>query len=88
MNNGSTSFVARLRSRFHSNPVGIRVELPDGSLAVVKAFQDDDGQRLHRVVGVTDSGRSCKLPPGVPRWYPASELKLVYYSAFVREMAA
>ena len=87
MNDGSTSYVAQLRQDFHSNPVGFRVELPDGSLAVVKAFQDDDGQRLHRVVGVTDRGRLCKLPPGVPRWYVARELKLVYYSVFAREAA-
>jgi len=62
--------------------------LPDGSLAVVRAFHDDDVERLHRVVGVTDRGRLCKLPPGVPRWYPARELKLVYYSVLAREAAA
>ena len=61
---------------------------PDGSLAVVKAFHDDDGERLHRVVGVTDRGRFCKLPPGIPHWYAARELKLVYYTVVAREAAA
>jgi hypothetical protein len=81
MSKDSTSFVARLRHDFHLNPLGFRVELPDGSHAVVRAFRDDNGYRLHRVVGVTPSGRLCKLPAGVRRWYVADDLKLVYYTA-------
>ncbi len=88
MNNGSTSFPVQLRQSFHSNPVGRRVWLPDGSLAVVKAFHDDHGERFHRVVGITEGGRFCKLPPRVPHWYLASELKLVYYSVRALEVAA
>lgn len=80
MNNGSTSFVAQLRQNFHLNPVGSRVWLPDGSLAVVKAFHDEGEERLHRVVGITSSGRLCKLPPGVPHWYTDADLNLVYYT--------
>ena len=80
----STSFESRLRFEFSENPVGQRVELPCGSLAVVKAFVDDDYQRLHRVVGITSRGRLCKLPPGTHHWYPAAELKLVYYTASVK----
>ncbi len=79
----TTAFLRRLRNDFHNNPVGRRVWLPDGSLAVVKQFIDDDGQRLHRVVGITPTGRLCKLPPGTPRWHSIDDLKLVYYTASI-----
>lgn len=73
----SDSFVVE----FRQNPLNFRVLLPDGSLAVVREFIDDDGQRLHRVQGITRRGRFCKLPRGVCRWYTAAELRLVYYMA-------
>lgn len=76
----STSYENRLVSDFLENPTGYRVELPNGSLAVVREFVNDD-EPLCRVQGVGRTGRFCKLPKGVPRWYKSHELKLVYFSA-------
>ncbi len=88
MYQGSTSGLSRLRQQFHSNPVGFHVELPDGSLAVVKSFLDDSGERLHRVVGVDAQGRFCKLPDRVHHWYTADELILRYWTFHAREVAS
>lgn len=79
----STSYPKKIVSDFLENPVGFRVELPDGSIARVVQFIDDDPPRLHRVVGLDVKNRFCKLPNGVPRWYRADDLVILYYTASV-----
>lgn len=84
MNNGSTSYVAQLRQNFQIDPIGFRVELPNGSLAVVRQVVDDHDGRLLRVQGVGRNGRLCKLPKGVHHWYRPDELVIRYFTASVR----
>lgn len=82
MNKGSMSSGARLRDEFHNNPVNFRVCLPDGSLAVVKAFQDTDQGRIYKVRGVHRDGRFRKLD-SVSCWFTEAELRLFVYSASI-----
>jgi hypothetical protein len=76
----STSYENRLVSDFLENPTGYRVELPNGSLAVVREVMGNGDESLCRIQGVRSNGRFCKLPKGVHRWYSPKELKLVYFS--------
>ncbi len=85
MNNGSTSFEARLRHNFQSNPVGCRVMLPDGSLAVVRCAQDTDTGRSYKVQGIHLNGRFRALL-GLSCWYSGHELRLPYFTASIREV--
>jgi len=87
MNNGSTSFVERLRSKFLSNPVNMWVVLPDGSLAVVKSVSEANDGKLYKVAGIHPNGRFRALA-GISCWYSADELRLRYWSASVSEVAA
>jgi len=87
MNNGSTSFEARLRQSFQSNPVGSRVILPDGSLAVVRRVHDTDTGKVYKVQGIDLYGRFRALG-GLSCWYSDDELRLPYWSASIAEDAA
>lgn len=87
MSNGSTSFEARLRQTFQSNPIGSRVILPDGSLAVVKRVHDTDTGKVYRVQGIHRNGRFRALDT-LSCWYSDDELRLPYFTASVREVPA
>ncbi len=88
MNNGSTSSAARLRERFHSNPVGMRVVLPDGTDAMIKAVHDTKNGKEYEVRGVHPgpSGR-FRSRGGARSRYSAAELELRYFTASVRQVA-
>lgn len=81
--NGSTSYPNKIVSDFLENPIGFRVELPDGSMARVCQFVDDDEPRLHRVVGLDSKSQFCKLPPGIPHWYTADDLVIRYFTVSI-----
>lgn len=81
--NSSTSFVEQLRSEFTKAPVGFRVVLPDGSHAVVKECIDSPDGPVYRVQHCTSRGRYIAVPPGTPRHFTASHLKLFYWSATI-----
>lgn len=83
--NDSTPLPRNLAIEFHDNPVGFRVQLPNGSLAVVREVLDASDGRLLRVQGTGFNGRFCKLPKGVHHWYSPSELQIVYFTASVRD---
>ncbi len=72
---------------FHDNPINSRVILPDGSLAVVRRFLDTDGGRVFRVQGVHRNGRFRALE-SISCWFRSDELRLVYYTASIREVAS
>jgi hypothetical protein len=78
----STSFVERLRAEFHSNPINMRVVLPDGSMAIVRRVQNGASGLLYKVQGVGQDGRFYALD-GVSCWYSADELRLAYWTAEV-----
>jgi hypothetical protein len=75
----STSYEEKLRARFQSNPVGARVVLPDGSLAVVTRKLNSEQGTIYRVTGVDRSGKFRPLE-GLPCWYTVDELRLPYTS--------
>lgn len=79
----STAVPRDPRTKFHQNPVGSRVELPDGSLASVKSYRDTDQGRVYQVRGIHRDGRfrALSLPSC---WFPGSDLRLIYYSASIR----
>ena len=87
MDYGSTSFLARLRRTFLSNPVGARVVLPDGSLAVVRRVLDTEHGRSYRVQCIDRNGR-FRAHAGLSCWYSGDELRLHYYSVSAAEMAS
>ncbi len=87
MYQGSTSFVDELRNEFLSNPINMRVVLPDGSLAVVRRVIETDTGKLYRVQGVHQNGRFRALE-GISCWYSADELRLFYFTASIREVVA
>jgi hypothetical protein len=69
-------------AKFLDNPINRRVILPDGSLAVVKLFQDTDRGRIYKVQGLRPDGRFRALAT-LSCWFTADELRLVYYTAFI-----
>jgi hypothetical protein len=69
-------------AKFLDNPINRRVILPDGSLAVVKLFQDTDRGRIYKVQGLRPDGRFRALGT-LSCWFTADELRLVYYTAFI-----
>ncbi len=80
--NNSTPYIDQLRNDFHHNPIGSRVCLPDGSLAVVRRFVDTDEGRAYRVQGIHRNGRFRRLE-SVSCWFRDDELRMVYYSASI-----
>lgn len=80
--NSSTSFEDRLRSQFHSNPVNMRVVLPDGSLAIVRRVECTASGKSYKVQGVGEDGKFRALV-GVSCWYSADELRLPYWTASI-----
>jgi hypothetical protein len=84
--NDSTSYIDQLRDDFHDDPIGSRVCLPDGSLAVVKSFVNTDEGRAYRVQGVHANGRFRALE-SISCWFAEAELRLIYYTASIREVA-
>lgn len=83
----SSSYVERLRSRFHSNPVGMRVVLPDGTDAMIKAVYDTPRGKEYEVRGV-HPGRAGRFRSrgGARSRYVAAELELRYFEASVRQV--
>jgi hypothetical protein len=71
---------------FHDDPINSRVILPDGSLAVVRCFLDTNECRVYRVQGVHPNGRFRALE-SISCWFRADELRLIYYTASIREVA-
>ncbi len=86
MYQGSTSAVDELRNEFLSDPVHMRVVLPDGSLAVVRRVLEVDEGRVYRVQGVHQNGRFRALE-SISCWFRSDELRLVYYTASIREVS-
>jgi hypothetical protein len=82
--NDSTPYLDQLRQDFHTNPVNTRVCLPDGSFAVVRSFVNTDEGRAYRVQGVHLNGRFRALESISP-WFRADELRLIYYTASIRD---
>ncbi len=72
---------------FQDDPINSRVILPDGSLAVVRRVLDTDEGRVFRVQGVHRNGRFRALE-SISSWFRADELRLVYYTASIREVAS
>jgi hypothetical protein len=69
-------------TEFHNNPVGFRVFLPDGTLAVVKKFQDTEQGRSVKVQGIHRNGRYRKLmTPSA--WFDPDDLEILIYSASI-----
>lgn len=79
---GSTSVDDTVREQFHSDPVGWRVELPDGSLAVVKRLHKTAAGTLYEVRGIHHNWRFRSLG-GAPSRYRADELQIVYFTASI-----
>ncbi len=71
---------------FQDDPINSRVILPDGSLAVVRRVLDTDEGRVFRVQGVHRNGRFRALE-SISSWFRADELRLVYYTASIREVS-
>jgi len=82
MHNDSSSYLAQLRQEFQTNPINMRVLLPDGSMAIVRRVQNGASGLLYKVQGVGQDGRFYALD-GVSCWYSADELRLAYWSAEV-----
>jgi hypothetical protein len=80
--NSSTVLPRSPVAKFLDNPINRRVILPDGSLAVVKLFQDTDRGRIYKVQGLRSDGRFRALGT-LSCWFTAHELRLVYYTAFI-----
>ncbi len=72
---------------FQDDPINSRVILPDGSLAVVRRVLETDEGRVYRVQGVHQNGRFRALE-SISSWFRADELRLVYYTASVCEVAS
>jgi hypothetical protein len=83
----STSFEEQLRQEFQSNPINMRVVLPDGYLGIVRQVQSGASGLSYKVQGVDQNGRFRALP-GISCWYSADELRLFYFTASVRDVAA
>ncbi len=80
--NSSISFLDQLRRDFHTNPVNMRVILPCGSHAVIRAVSESDGPPVYRVQKCNRKG--CYLPMnGAPSWYSVDELSLFYWEASI-----
>lgn len=84
MTNTSIRYSRSVVADFHINPLGFRVELPNGSVAVVREVIGEGAERMCRVQGVTPYMRFCKLPKGVHHWYRPDELAILYFTASVR----
>jgi hypothetical protein len=69
-------------AKFLDNPINRRVILPDGSLAVVKLFEDTDRGRIYKVQGLRPDGRFRALGT-LSCWFTAHELRLVYFTASI-----
>jgi hypothetical protein len=82
MYQGSTSFVDQLRQTFHSDPVNMRVILPCGSHAVVRAVSEFDGPPVYRVQKCNSKGRYLPMN-GARSWFSVDELSLFYWSASI-----
>jgi hypothetical protein len=80
--NSSTVLPRSPVAKFLDNPINRRVILPDGSLAVVKLFQDTDRGRIYKVQGLRPDGRFRALG-ALSCWFSADELRLVYYTACI-----
>lgn len=78
----STAVPRDLRAEFHKDPVNSRVCLPDGSLAVVRRYEDTPQGRIYKVQGVHLDGRFRKLD-SISCWFAEAELRLFYYSASI-----
>jgi hypothetical protein len=87
MKQDSTSYIDQLRNDFHRDPAGWRVALPDDTFAMVTSFQDTDEGRAYRVQGVHANGRFRALE-SVSCWFAEAELRLIYYTASIREVAS
>ncbi len=72
---------------FHDDPINSRVVLPDGSLAVVRRVLETDEGRVYRVQGVHQNGRFRALE-SIFCWFAEAELRLIYYTASIREVAS
>lgn len=68
-------------AEFHENPIGWRVVLPDGSLAVVRRFEEMPEGRRYRVQGVYLNMRFRKLQG--PSWFAEDDLRLFFYTASI-----
>jgi hypothetical protein len=80
--NSSTSFLDQLRRDFHINPVNMRVILPCGSHAVIRAVSEFDGPPAYRVQKCDRRGRYLPMN-GAPSWYSVDELSLFYWEASI-----
>jgi hypothetical protein len=80
--NSSTVLPRSPVAKFLDNPINRRVILPDGSLAVVKLFQDTDRCRIYKVQGLRPDGRFRALGT-LSCWFTADELRIAYYSASI-----
>ncbi len=78
--NHSTAVSRDLRAEYHANPLKSRVCLPDGSHAVVVAFEDTDQGRIYKVRGVHLNGRFRALGC-LSCWFAEDELRLFYFTA-------
>jgi hypothetical protein len=83
----STAVPRDFCAEFHTDPLNKRVCLPDGSLAVVRRVIETDTGKLYRVQGIHQNGRFRALD-GVSCWYSVDELRLPYFVAYVRDVAA
>jgi hypothetical protein len=82
MEQNSTALPRDLVADFHNNPIGRRVVLPDGSLAIVRRFSDVDEGRVFRVQGIHRNGRFRRIE-SASCWFRDDELRMVYYSASI-----
>jgi hypothetical protein len=80
--NSSTVLPRSPVAKFLDNPINRRVILPDGSLAVVKLFEDTDRGRIYKVQGLRPDGRFRPLGT-LSCWFTAHELRIVYYTASI-----
>jgi hypothetical protein len=82
MKQNSTSFLDQLRRDFHTNPLNMRVILPCGSHAVVRAVSEFDGPPVYRVQKCNPRGRYLPMN-GARSWFSVDELSLFYWSASI-----
>ncbi len=69
-------------TRFQENPINRRVVLPDGSLGMVRQFQDTPQGRLYKVQGIDRNGH-FRAYQSVSCWFAANELRFEYFTASI-----
>lgn len=80
--NDSTAVPSHLLEKFQSNPIGIKVCLPDGALALIVKYRDTDKGRIFSVRGIGENNQFVPIR-SISTWFSGLELRLVWYEASI-----